>query len=237
MKQIDESLNVKAIIARDFVKNEQWIRLLSYSQNWAKEEPELWLPYYFIGGAAHSLELYDLAISSAMQALGLNPSDQRIWENLAAAFEEKGDLKSSIASLLEGIEACKETQNIDLILAAGHHMGRNGNDAEALQYFKRALVESPKSKRAIDSIIIALRKLNREPELLDLISNRICDFPHLAEIYNQLTQDSYINKKITWALHDLHILCKLCNFNYGEPRFARSASKITRPQTPKRVRG
>jgi tetratricopeptide (TPR) repeat protein len=224
MKQIDESLNVKAKIARDFVKNEQWIRLLSYSQNWAKEEPEVWLAYYFIGCAAHSLELYDLAISSDMQALGLNPSDQRIWENLAAAFEEKGDLKSSIASLLEGIEACKETQNIDLILAAGHHMGRNGNDSEALEYFKRALVENPKSKRAIDGVMIALRELKREPELLDLISNSIQDFPYLAESYNQLTRDSYNYKEITWALHDLHILCKLCKVNYGEPHYPQITS-------------
>lgn len=224
MKQIDESLNVKAKLARDLVKDEQWIRLLSYSQNWAKEEPEVWLAYYFIGGAAHSLELYDLAISAAIQALGLNPSDQRIWENLAVAFEGKGDLKSSIASLLEGIEACKETQNVDLILAAGHHMGRNGNDADALEYFKRALVENPKSKRAIDGIMIALRELKREPELLDLISNSIQDFPHLAESYNQLTRDSYNHKEITWALHGLHISCKLCKINYGEPSYPQITS-------------
>lgn len=173
------------------------------------------------------LELYDLAISSAIQALGLNPSDQRIWENLAAAFEEKGDLKSSTASLLEGIEACKETQNIDLILAAGHLMGRNGNDTEALNYFKRALVESPKSKRAIDGIMIALRELKREPEMLDLISNRIHDFPHLADTYNKMTRGSYNHEEITWALHDLNISCKLCKLNYGELSYPGISSYFT----------
>jgi hypothetical protein len=69
-------------------------------------------------------------------------------------------------------------------------------------------------------MLTALRKLDRIPDLLDLISNNIVEFPHLAPVYNRLTQQPYIDSSKKWVLQNLFLACSACDFRFARTEVA-----------------
>jgi Flp pilus assembly protein TadD len=217
--ELSEHDNPRVIEARKLVREERWKELLAYSENWIRGDAKSWLPHYFHGGAALSLGIYETAISSTIMALSLNPEDQRIWENLATAYEEKGDVARSIETLKEGVIRCRESSDVTVLLALANSFGRNKQHAEALDCFKGAWVKAPDNLGAIEGVCIALKHLGRIPDLLDWIAERAYVLPEWVKAYNEIVRGAP-PLVLKWKIIKRRLQCRGCGLSFPRQEHA-----------------
>ena len=133
----------KADEARELCESGMWSRLLDFAQKWREEDPSDHRALFYIGLGLCGLGQFAQAEAAYRHALTINPTDARVWNNLAGLLYEK------LQRPTEGVRCLERALKInpDHKQSWSHlatMVGRLGRHHQALAYADRALALDPK---------------------------------------------------------------------------------------------
>ena len=99
--------------ARRLCEQGLWPEVLSFAQQWHKDHPADYLPLFYTGLGHSGLKQFPQAETAYRQALALNGTDARVWDNLA------GVLYENLQRHTEGISLAEQAVKIN----PGHKVG------------------------------------------------------------------------------------------------------------------
>jgi tetratricopeptide (TPR) repeat protein len=150
----------KAGQARELCEKELWPKVLAFAQQWREEDPADHRALYYIGRGLKGMRQFSQAEAAYRHALTLNPTDARVWNNLA------GLLYDNLARPAEGVRCLEQAMKINPDHKLGWSnlatmVGRMGRHHQALAYADRAIALDPKLVEAYLHKATAARALGK----------------------------------------------------------------------------
>ena len=132
----------KAGQARAMCEKELWPKVLAFAQKWREEDPADHRALYYIGLGLNGLGQFSQAEAAYRHALTINPTDVKVWNNLAGLLYEKLQRPS------EGVRCLERALKINPDHKLGWSnlatmVGRMGHHRQALIYADRAIALDP----------------------------------------------------------------------------------------------
>ena len=124
--------------ARKLCEHGLWPEVLSFAQHWHQDHPTDYLALFYMGLGHAGLKQFPQAEAAYRQALALDGTDARVWDNLAGVLYENLQRKT------EGISLAEQAVKIN----PGHKVGwanlatmvgRLGKYEQAIAYADRAI--------------------------------------------------------------------------------------------------
>jgi len=157
----------KADQARELCKQEIWSKVLAFAQKWREEDPSDHEALYYIGLGLSGLGQFTQAEAAYRHALTINPTDAKVWNNLAGLLFEK------LQRPAEGVRCLEQGLRInpDHITSWANlatMVGRMGRHHQALAYADRAIALDPKLVEAYLHKAAAARALGKMDVVRDV---------------------------------------------------------------------
>jgi tetratricopeptide (TPR) repeat protein len=132
----------KAAKARALCEEGLWPKVLDFAQKWREEEPSDHRALYYIGLGLNGMKQFSQAEAAYRHALTLNPTDVKVWNNLA------GLLYEHLQRPAEGVRCLERAMKINPDHKIGWSnlatmVGRMGRHHQALDYAGRAIALDP----------------------------------------------------------------------------------------------
>jgi Tfp pilus assembly protein PilF len=124
------------------------------------------------------------AIELFREAVAFAPDDPQAWYNLAAAFQEAGDLRHAGEAVREALR--RDARNADAHNVLGIVHSAEGQPAKALEEFQKAASLDPRNARVHNNIGNASRALGRADEADAAFRRAIALAPNYADPFNGL---------------------------------------------------
>jgi len=129
--------------ARDLCEKGQWSKVLSFAQKWREQDPSDHRALYYIGLGLCGQGQFAQAEAAYRHALTINPTDARVWNNLAGLLYEK------LQRPAEGVRCLERALKINPDHKQSWSnlatmVGRMGRHQQALACANRALALDPK---------------------------------------------------------------------------------------------
>ena len=133
----------KATQARELCEKGLWPKVLAFAQKWSEEDPADHRALYYIGLGLYGTGQFSQAEAAYRHALTINPTDVKVWNNLAGLLYEK------LQRPAEGVRCLEQAMRINPDHKVGWAnlatmVGRMGRHHEALDYAGRAIALDPK---------------------------------------------------------------------------------------------
>ncbi|MGO8836992.1 MAG: tetratricopeptide repeat protein [Limisphaerales bacterium] len=133
----------KADQARELCEKGAWSRALTFAQKWREEDPSDHRALYYIGLGLCGLGQFAQAEAAYRHALTINPTDARVWNNLAGLLYEK------LQRPAEGVRCLERALKINPDHKQSWSnlatmVGRLGRHQQALVCADRAIALDPK---------------------------------------------------------------------------------------------
>jgi len=133
----------RADTAREFCEQGKWGRVLEFAQKWREQDPADHRALYYIGLGLCGLGHFAEAEAAYRHALTINPTDVRVWNNLAGLLYEK------LQRPTEGIRCLERAVKINPDHKQSWSnlatmVGRMGRHQQALACADRAIALDPK---------------------------------------------------------------------------------------------
>jgi tetratricopeptide (TPR) repeat protein len=133
----------KVKIAHGMCEKELWPEVLAFAQKWREEDPADHRALYYIGLGLSGTRQFSLAETAYRQALTIDATDVKVWNNLAGLLYEK------LRRPAEGIRCLEQALKINPNHKHGWSnlatmAGRLGRHHKALEYADRAIALDPK---------------------------------------------------------------------------------------------
>jgi len=133
----------KADQARELCESGTWSKVLAYAQKWREEDPSDHRALYYIGLGLCGLGQFTQAEAAYRHALTINPTDARVWNNLAGLLYEK------LQRPAEGVRCLERAVRINPDHKQSWSnlatmVGRMGRHHQAMACANRALALDPK---------------------------------------------------------------------------------------------
>ena len=159
--------------ARALCEKKMWSRVLAFAQRWREEDPSDHRALYYIGLGLSGLGHFIQAEAAYRHALTINPTDTKVWNNLA------GLLYENLQRPAEGVRCLERALKInpDHKLSWSNlatMVGRMGRHHQALAYADRAIALDPKLVEAYlhkASAARALGKMDVVREICQVLSS------------------------------------------------------------------
>jgi tetratricopeptide (TPR) repeat protein len=140
---MDWSKDEKAGKARELCEKGLWPKVLAFAQDWREADPSDHRALYYIGLGLNGMKQFSQAEAAYRHALTLNPTDVKVWNNLA------GLLYESLQRPAEGVRCLEQAMKINPDHKVGWAnlatmVGRMGHHHQALAYADRAIALDPK---------------------------------------------------------------------------------------------
>jgi Tetratricopeptide repeat. len=120
------------------------------------------------GLTLYQLKRYEPAIGRFEEVKGLDPEYSSVYLPLAKAYDHMGDLKRAIDTAEEGV--VKNPYQKELPHLAGTLHRKQGDDAKAEEWFRKALDIDPEYEEALLSLSRLLLDQERYAEVVELLS-------------------------------------------------------------------
>jgi len=157
---MESATDERAGRARELCEKRMWSKLLAFAQKWREAEPSDHRALYYIGLGLSGQGHYAQAEAAYRHALTINPTDARVWNNLA------GLLYENLQRPAEGVRCLERALKINpdhkqswANLAT--MVGRMGRHHQALAYADRAIALDPKLVEAYLHKASAARALGK----------------------------------------------------------------------------
>jgi len=129
--------------ARELCEQGMWSKLLPFAQKWREADPSDHRALYYIGLGLSGLGQFAQAEAAYRHALTINPTDVRVWNNLAGLLYEK------LQRPAEGVRCLERALKINPDHKKGWSnlatmVGRMGRHQQALACANRAIALDPK---------------------------------------------------------------------------------------------
>lgn len=138
-------LNVeeKTGVARELCEQGRWSDVLAFAQKWHAENPTDYTSLYYVGLGFSGIGRFAEAETAYQRAVALEPSDFKVWNNLAGLLYENMQREA------EGIRCMEQALKIDPGNKLGWSnlatmVGRMGQHDRAMAYADRAITLDPK---------------------------------------------------------------------------------------------
>jgi len=133
----------KADQARELCEKGAWSKVLAFAQKWREEDPSDHRALYYIGLGLCGQGQFAQAEAAYRHALTINPTDARVWNNLAGLLYEK------LQRPAEGVRCLERALKINPDHKQSWSnlatmVGRMGRHQQALACANRALALDPK---------------------------------------------------------------------------------------------
>jgi len=129
--------------ARELCEKGMWSKVLAFAQKWREEDPSDHRALYYIGLGLNGLGQFPQAEAAYRHALTINPTDIKVWNNLAGLLYEKLQQPAEAVRCLERALKFYPDHKIGWSNLATM-VGRMGNHRQALAYADRAIALDPK---------------------------------------------------------------------------------------------
>ncbi|NGP43719.1 tetratricopeptide repeat protein [Bacillaceae bacterium SIJ1] len=133
------------------------------------------------------------AIHALEQLKDMDADFVSLYKPLAEAYEEEGLYEEALAAVKEGI--AKDDTQVELYVLAGRLSERQHEKAEAIQYYKEALLKDQWSQEAVQRLVKVYEQEEEDEALIDLLQNQADEYPDpdslfaLAKAYHR--QEAY----------------------------------------------
>ena len=132
----------KVGMARALCEKKLWPELLAFAQRWREEKPADYRTLYYIGLSLSGMRQFADAETAYRCALTMEPTDVRVWNNLAGLLYENLDRPvDGIRCLEQGLKMDPHNKLSWANLAT--MVGRLGHHDKALEYADRAIALDP----------------------------------------------------------------------------------------------
>ena len=130
-------------IAHGMCEKESWPAVLAFAQKWREKDPSDYQALYYIGLGLSGMGQFAMAETAYRNALALETTDARVWNNLGGLLCEKLRRPSEgIRCLEQGLKMDPHNKLAWSNLAT--MAGRIGQHHKALEYADRAIALDPK---------------------------------------------------------------------------------------------
>jgi tetratricopeptide (TPR) repeat protein len=133
----------KGKIARGMCENGLWPEVLAFAQSWREKDPSDYQALYYIGLGLSGMGQFAMAETAYRHALTMEPTDVRMWNNLAGLLHEKLQRPTEAVRCLEQSMKMDPHNKLGWSKLAGM-VARLGRHDKALEYADRALALDPK---------------------------------------------------------------------------------------------
>jgi tetratricopeptide (TPR) repeat protein len=146
--------------ARKLCEKKMWSRVLAFAQKWREEDPSDHRALYYIGLGLFGMGHFAQAEAAYRHALTLNPTDAKVWNNLA------GLLYENLRRPTEGVRCLERALKINPDHKQSWSnlatmVGRMGRHQQALACADRAIALDPKLVEAYLHKATAARALGK----------------------------------------------------------------------------
>ena len=154
------NLDKKADQARELCEQGMWSKVMTFAQKWREEDPSDHRALYYIGLGLCGQGQFAEAEAAYRHALTINPTDARVWNNLAGLLYENLQRPAEGVRCLErGLKINPDHKQSWSNLAT--MVGRMGRHHQALAYADRAIALDPKLVEAYLHKATAARALGK----------------------------------------------------------------------------
>jgi tetratricopeptide (TPR) repeat protein len=130
-------------IASGMCEKRLWPEVLAFAQKWREEDPADYRALYYIGLGLSGMRQFSVAETAYRHALTMEPTDVRVWNNLAGLLYEKLQRPTEAVRCLEQSMKMDPHNKLGWSKLAGM-VARLGRHDKALEYADRALALDPK---------------------------------------------------------------------------------------------
>jgi tetratricopeptide (TPR) repeat protein len=157
---MESKMDEKVGQARELCEKGMWSKVLAFAQKWREEDPSDHRALYYIGLGLNGLGQFPQAEAAYRHALTINPTDIKVWNNLAGLLYEKLQQPAEAVRCLERALKFYPDHKIGWSNLATM-VGRMGNHRQALAYADRAIALDPKLVEAYLHKATAARALGK----------------------------------------------------------------------------
>jgi choline-sulfatase len=161
------------------------------------------------------------AIELFRDAIALAPDDAHAWYNLAAAFQEAGDLKRAAEAVREALK--RDAASADAHNVLGIIDSADGKPMLALEEFQKAVAIDPRNARIHNNIGNAARSLGRNDEAEAAFKRAIELAPNYPDPHNGLGALNIDRNRFAEAVASLDRALQLAP-DYHEARLNRAVA-------------
>jgi tetratricopeptide (TPR) repeat protein len=163
----------KARIARGLCENGLWPDVLAFAQKWREKEPADYRALYYIGLGLSGMRQFPEAEAAYRGALTMEPTDVKVWNNLA------GILYENLQHPVEAIRCLEQSLKMDphnklCWSNLATMVGRLGQHDKAMAYADRAIALDPKLVEAYlhkGTAAMALKKMDVVREVCNALAS------------------------------------------------------------------
>ena len=124
--------------ACELCEKERWPEVLAFAQKWRKEDPADYRALYYIGLGLSGMRQFSEAETAYRCALTIEPTDVKVWNNLAGLLYEKLQRPTEAVRCLEQSMKMDPHNKLGWLKLAGM-AARLGRHDQALECADRAL--------------------------------------------------------------------------------------------------
>jgi tetratricopeptide (TPR) repeat protein len=157
---MESNMDEKAGQARELCEKELWPKVLAFAQKWREADPADHRALYYIGLGLSGMGQFSQAEAAYRHALTINPTDIRVWNNLAGLLYEKLQRPAEAVRCLERAVKIYPDHKISWSTLATM-VGRMGRHRQALACAERAIALDPKLVEAYLHKATAARALGQ----------------------------------------------------------------------------
>ncbi len=163
----------KARIARGLCEQGLWPDVLAFAQEWREKEPADYRALYYIGLGLSGMRQFPAAETAYRSALTMEPTDVKVWNNLA------GLLYENLQRPVEAIRCLEQSLKMDphnklCWSNLATMVGRLGQHDKAMAYADRAIALDPKLVEAYlhkAAAAMALKKMDVVKEVCNTLAS------------------------------------------------------------------
>jgi tetratricopeptide (TPR) repeat protein len=157
---LEPGADQKAEQARELCEKGMWSKVLAFAQKWREQDPSDHRALYYIGLGLCGMGHFAQAEAAYRHALTINPTDTKVWNNLA------GLLYENLQRPAEGVRCLERALKINPDHKQSWSnlatmVGRMGRHHQALTYADRAIALDPKLVEAYLHKATAARALGK----------------------------------------------------------------------------
>ncbi len=161
------------------------------------------------------------AIELFRDAIAFAPNDAQAWYNLAAAFQEAGDLRHAGEAVREALR--RDDKNADAHNVLGIINSGEGKPMVALEEFQKAVAIDPRNARVHNNIGNAARAMGRNDEAEAAFRRAIALAPNYPDPFNGLGAVNIDRNRFTDAVTNFDRALQLAP-DYHEARLNRAVA-------------
>lgn len=167
------------ILGLFYQSQDRTVQALDVYRDWAKREPENFLPLLYAGLVLYQRGQRDQAIEAYRKALDRNPGSFEVQCVLGIAFAENGKIADATKAYTEALSLKPKSHELALWIA--HVFRNNGRLEDAIQAYQKSLNINPNDPKVLAWLGDALRRTGRFEEAIDAYSKVLEHMPERRE--------------------------------------------------------